>query len=166
MAWTKTPPENHELFRAALPRDPRIAQKKMFGCLVGMVNGRMYAATFGRSVFIRLSPDDRAEALGLDGAEIWDPRGLGGERETVFFPETIMDEREELRDWLARGLAYSASLPAKKKPSAKKAVVKKSVAKKPLAKSSAAKPVAKRAVAKKPAPKPVAKSPAAKKSRR
>jgi len=120
MAWTKTPLENHELFRAALPRDPRIVQKKMFGCLVGMVHGRMYAATFGRSVFIRLSPTDRAEALGLDGAEIWDPRGLGGERETVFFPETIMDEPEELRAWLQRGLAYSATLPPKKKPGGKK----------------------------------------------
>ena len=127
MAWTKTPIENHELFRVALPRDPRIVQKKMFGCLVGMVHGRMYAATFGRSVFIRLSPEDRAEALRLDGAEIWDPRGLGGERETIFFPETIMDERDELRAWLQRGLAYSLTLPAKKKPRPKK----KAAAKKP-----------------------------------
>src|SRR3954470_8499175 len=120
MGWTKTPPENDELFRAALPRDPRIGLKKMFGCLVAMVNGRMYAATFGRSVFVRLSPDDRDEALRLDGAETWDLRGLGGDRETVFFPETIMDERDDLRDWLARGLAYSASLPAKRKSAAKK----------------------------------------------
>ena len=113
MGWTKTPVENDELFRAALPRDPRITLRKMFGCLVGMVNGRMYAATFGRSVFVRLSPEDRAEALRLDGAEVWDPRGLGRERETIFLPESILDEREELRDWLRRGLAYSASLPAK-----------------------------------------------------
>lgn len=124
MAWTKTPVENHELFRAALPRDPRIVQKKMFGCLVGMVHGRMYAATFGRSVFIRLSPEDREAALGLDGAEIWDPRGLGGERETIFFPETIMDERDELHDWLQRGLAYSVTLPAKNKPRVKQPAAK------------------------------------------
>ena len=116
MAWAKTPIGNHELFRAALPRDPRIVHKKMFGCLVGMVHDRMYAATFGRSVFIRLSPDDRAEALRLDGAEIWDPRGLGGERETIFFPETILDEPDELRDWLQRGLAYSVTLPPKQRP--------------------------------------------------
>jgi hypothetical protein len=101
----------------------------MFGCLVGMVHGRMYAATFGRSVFIRLSPEDRAEALQLDGAEIWDPRGLGGERETVFFPETIMDERDELRAWLQRGLVYSVTLPAKKKK--KPPLKKKPAAKKP-----------------------------------
>ena len=131
MAWTKTPIENHELFRAALPRDPRIVQKKMFGCLVGMVHGRMYAATFGRSVFIRLAPADRAEALRLDGAEIWDPRGLGGERETIFFPETIMDERDELRAWLERGLAYSATLPAKKKKPRVKRLAAKKVSPKP-----------------------------------
>jgi len=150
MAWTKTPIENHELFRAALPRDPRIVQKKMFGCLVGMVHGRMYAATFGRSVFVRLSPDDRAAALRLDGAEIWDPRGLGGERETIFLPETIMDERDELRDWLQRGLAYSVTLPikkaartAKKSPAKpKKSPAKKSPAKKSLAKKSLAKKAA------------------------
>jgi len=145
MAWTKTPVENHELFRAALPRDPRIVQKKMFGCLVGMVHGRMYAATFGRSVFIRLSPDDRTEALGLDGAEIWDPRGLGGERETIFFPETIMDERDELRAWLARGLAYSLTLPPKKKKAGKKPVAKKPAVKKSArsVKPGTRKPVAK-----------------------
>jgi TfoX N-terminal domain len=131
MAWTKTPIENHELFRAALPRDPRIVQKKMFGCLVGMVHGRMYAATFGRSVFVRLSPEDREAALRLDGAEIWDPRGLGGERETIFLPEAIMDERDELCDWLQRGLAYSVTLPIKKAArTAKKSPAKKSPAKK------------------------------------
>ncbi len=135
MAWTKTPPENDLLLRSLLPRDPKIALTKMFGCLVALVHGRMYAATFGRSVFIRLAPDDLAEALRLDGAEIFDPSSRGGMREMVFFPESILDERDELRAWLQRGLAYSLTLPPKKptvkkppakkpSPKAKKAVVK------------------------------------------
>ncbi len=113
MAWPKTPIENHDLFRAALPRDPRIVQTRMFGCLVALVHGRMYAGTFGRSVFIRLAQDDRAEALGLDGATIFDPMSKGGMREMVLFPDTIMDERDELRAWLQRGLAHAATLPPK-----------------------------------------------------
>ncbi|CAN5371050.1 hypothetical protein BH11MYX1_BH11MYX1_19810 [soil metagenome] len=125
MAWTKTPLANDGLFRTALPRDPRIVLTKMFGCLIGLVHGRMYAGTFGRSVFIRLAPDDRSEALRLDGAELFDPMSKGGLREMVFFPEAVMDERAELEDWLRRGLAYAVTLPPKnqrgvKKPPAKK----------------------------------------------
>jgi hypothetical protein len=149
MAWPKTPIENHELFRAALPRDPRIVQTRMFGCLVALVHGRMSAATFGRSVFIRLAPDDRADALHLDGAEIFDPMSKGGMREMVLFPETIMDEPEELRVWLQRGLAYAATLPpkaTKRQKSAKPANKVRGV-KEPLAKQAS--PARTRPVAKK-----------------
>ncbi len=125
MAWTKTPVENDELFRATLPRDPRISFRKMFGCLVALVHGRMYAATFGRSVFIRLAPAELAEALRLDGAEMFDPGKRGGIREMVLFPESVMDERDELRTWLQRGLAYSLTLPPKPEPAVKKPRVKK-----------------------------------------
>ena len=116
MPWTKTPVENDELFRATLPRDPRISLTKMFGCLVALVHGRMYAATFSRSVFIRLAPAELAEALRLDGAAMFAPGNRGGIREMVLFPESIMDERDELRTWLQRGLAYSLTVPPKPKP--------------------------------------------------
>ena len=139
MAWVKIPKENHEVLRAALPRDPRVTTLQMFGGLCGMVNGNMFGGTFGRSAIARLGPADLAEALELDGAELFDPMGRGVTmRDMVFFPETIMDEPAELRDWLAKALAYSATLPPKKGKKKKKPANK------------AAKP-AKQPVAKKPA---------------
>ena len=116
MAWVKIPKENHEVLRAALPRDPRVTTLMMFGGLCGMVNGNMFGGTFGKSAIARLGPADLAEALKLDGATLFDPMGRGTVmRDMVFFPETIMDEPEELRGWLGKALAYSATLPVKKK---------------------------------------------------
>ncbi len=118
MAWVKIPKEHHELLRAALPRDPRVTTIQMFGGLCGMVNGHMFGGTFGRSAIARLAPDDLAEALRLDGAELFDPMGRGVTmRDMVFFPETVMDEPAELRDWMQRAFTYSVALPPKpKKP--------------------------------------------------
>ena len=133
MPWVKIPKENHEVLRAALPRDPRVTTLTMFGGLCGMVNGNMFGGTFGKSAIARLGPDDLAEALKLDGASLFDPMGRGAVmRDMVFFPETIMDEPEELRGWLKKALAYSATLPAKKK---KKPAAKKPAAKKPAPKA-------------------------------
>jgi TfoX/Sxy family transcriptional regulator of competence genes len=142
MAWVKIPKEHHELLRAALPRDPRVTTIQMFGGLCGMVNGNMFGGTFGRAAIARLGPADLAEALRLDGAELFDPMGRGVTlRDMVFFPETIMDEPAELRDWMRRAFEYSVTLPAKtkKKPAAKKPAAKKPAAKKPVAKKPAAK---------------------------
>jgi TfoX/Sxy family transcriptional regulator of competence genes len=126
MAWTKIPPENHPLFRAALPRDRRIETLQMFGGVAAKVNGNLFGGTFGRSVMLLLSPEDRAEALTLDGAAPFDPMGNGAKRsDKVQMPETIMDEPAELRAWVKRSFEYAATLPKKpakpkKKPARKK----------------------------------------------
>jgi TfoX/Sxy family transcriptional regulator of competence genes len=132
MAWTKIPPEHHPLFRAALPRDPRIQTLQMFGGVAAKVNGNLFGGTFGRSVMLLLSERDRAEALALDGAEPFDPMGNGAKRsDKVQMPEAMMDEPDELRRWVKRAFDYAATLPAKaakaaKKPAAKKPARKRS----------------------------------------
>ena len=120
MAWVKIPKENHPLFRAALPRDPRISTVDMFGGIAAKVNGRMFAALFGRGAIVKLSPDDQRAALSLDGAEPFDPMGTGrGMQETVLLPEQVMDEPDELRAWLRKALDHTATLPPKAKAKAK-----------------------------------------------
>ena len=43
-------------------------------------------------------------------------------KEYVVFPDEMLADRDALRGWMARGLAYAASLPAKEtKPRKKKA---------------------------------------------
>jgi TfoX/Sxy family transcriptional regulator of competence genes len=116
MTWTKIPAENHSLFRAALPRDPRITVKAMFGGLCAMVNGNMAAGLFAHSVFVTLDPAGIDEVLALDGGAPWDPMGNGkafGGR--VMLPEDVLDDPAELRAWLKRAVDHVATLPAKKK---------------------------------------------------
>jgi len=131
MAWIKIPAENHPIFHAALPLDPRVSTMNMFGGVAAIVNGHMMGGLFGRSALVKLSPEDQKAALALDGAEPFDPMGNGRVmKDTIFLPETIMDEPDELAGWLRRGLEYTASLPPK---------IKKGAAKKPAAKAKTAK---------------------------
>jgi TfoX/Sxy family transcriptional regulator of competence genes len=123
MAWVKIPAEHHPLFLAALPKDPRIQTLKMFGGVAGKVNGKMFGGTFGRSVIVRLSQADRAEALALEGAEPFDPMGHGPSKDMVLLPEDLMHDEEGLRAWLVRAIRSTASMAAAKpakKPAAKK----------------------------------------------
>jgi TfoX/Sxy family transcriptional regulator of competence genes len=141
MAWIKVPPEHHPLFRAALPADPRVETQQMFGGVAARVNGHIFAGLFGRSTMLLLPEPDRATALALEGAELFDPMGNGRVMsDKVMLPESMMDEPEELRSWIARAFHAAVALPAK---AAKKAAAKKAPAKKaPEAKKAPAKKAA------------------------
>jgi TfoX/Sxy family transcriptional regulator of competence genes len=121
MAWTKIPPEHHDLFRAALPADKRVGTLQMFGGVAAKVHGNLFGGTFGRSVMLLLSEADRAEALALDGAAPFDPMGNGAMRsDKVQMPESIMHDSSELRRWVRRSFDYAATLPNKVKPARSK----------------------------------------------
>jgi hypothetical protein len=131
MAWVKVPPENHPIFLAALPKDPRVETLKMFGGIAAKVNGHIFAGLFGRSTMVWLPEDERAAALALDGAAPFDPMGDGRARsDKVMLPEGLMNAPAELRRWIARAFKGAAALPPKAtkaraaakrgKPSAKK----------------------------------------------
>jgi TfoX/Sxy family transcriptional regulator of competence genes len=123
MAWVKIPKENHPLFRDCLPRDPRVSTVNMFGGVAAKVNGQMFAGLFARGAVVKISAEDQRVALAIDGAEMFDPMGNGRiMRDTVFLPDSVIDDRDELRGWLRKALDYTAKLPAKKKrPMAKPA---------------------------------------------
>jgi TfoX/Sxy family transcriptional regulator of competence genes len=174
MAWTKIPKENKPLFYAALPDDPRVEPKEMFGGVAGTVNGHMFGGLWAESVMVRLSPEGQAEVLAM-GGEPFDPMGRGASKDMVVLPATVMRDREGLRAWLRKAMEVTAALPPKAKKgtmrarkaaateaSAKKAAAKKTSAKPAAAKKAAARPStarktgANRAVAAKSAPKKVA----------
>src|SRR4051812_40646639 len=124
MAWVKVPPENHPLFYAALPKDRRVETMKMFGGVAAKVNGHIFAGLFGRSTMLWLPEAQRAEALDLEGASVFDPMGDGRARsDKIMLPESMMDDADELRRWIDRAFKAAAKLPpkaAKKKPAKKK----------------------------------------------
>ena len=143
MAWVKVPPENHPIFYDALPKNPRVETLKMFGGVAAKVNGRFFAGLFGRSAIVQLTEPDRAAALALEGAGLFDPMGDGRVRsDKVMLPESMMEDPEELRAWIGRAFETSAALPRKAekasptRPAVRgRAAVKKAAAKKPAAKS-------------------------------
>jgi TfoX/Sxy family transcriptional regulator of competence genes len=144
MAWTKIPKEHHPLFHAAMPADKRAQAIQMFGGVAGKVNGNMFGGLFARSFMVKLSTDDHAEALKLDGAEPFDPMGNGVVMSnSVLMPEELLHDPTELRSWLRRAFDYVSTLPKKSKKAAKK----------PTAKKPTGKTVAPRKAKKKPAPK-------------
>ena len=157
MAWIKVPPEHHPVFRAALPRDPRVETLQMFGGVAAKVNGHFFAGLFGRSAIVLLGEAERAEALALDGAGLFDPMGDGRARsDKVMLPEDVFHDPDELRQWIARAFAHCAALPRKTKAPTKAAARKPAAATKPPAKP-ARKPVA----AKKPSARAAARKPSA-----
>ncbi len=114
MAWVKVPPENHPVFYAALPKDPRVETLKMFGGVAAKVNGNLFAGLFGRSTMLLLSEEDRKEALALPGASLFDPMGDGRMRsDKVMLPESIMREPQKLRAWIAKAFDAASRLPKK-----------------------------------------------------
>ena len=132
MAWVKIPAEHHAVFRAALPKDPRIQTLNMFGGVAAKIAGKMFAGLFARSVIVRLSGADYAEALALDGSEKFDPMGRGPSKDMVLLSEDVFEDDEALRAWLVRALkgvlasetapkAPPASRPARRRPAARTA---------------------------------------------
>jgi TfoX/Sxy family transcriptional regulator of competence genes len=114
MAWVKVPPENRPLFHAALPDDSRIETVQMFGGVAAKVRGHMFAGLFARSTIVSLVEPDRAAALALDGASLFDPMGNGrAVSDKVMLPERVMQDPAELRRWIARAFAVAATLPEK-----------------------------------------------------
>lgn len=126
MAWVKVPAEHHPIFRAALPKDPRLETIAMFGGVAAKVNGNFFAGLFGRSTMVWLPDDQREEALALEGAAYFDPMGDGRARsDKVMLPEAFMEEPAELRRWIKRAFDAAAKLPTKAaKPAKKKAAPK------------------------------------------
>jgi TfoX/Sxy family transcriptional regulator of competence genes len=113
MPWIKVPPENHPIFLAALPKDPRVETMKMFGGVAAKLNGHLFAGLFARSTMVLLAEPDRAAALALEGAAPFDPMGDGRMRsDKVMLPERVMKQPAELRRWIARAFEAAAALPA------------------------------------------------------
>ena len=109
----------------------------MFGGVAAKVNGHLFAGLFGRSTMLLLAEPDRAAALALEGASLFDPMGDGRARsDKVMLPESMMADPDELRRWIARAFKAASVLPKKaEKASSAKSAGKQAAAKKPAVKA-------------------------------
>jgi len=123
MKWRKPQEDLIQLLHDVIPEGQAPVEfKPMFGGPCYWSGGNMFAAVHQESLLVRLGEPDRAELLTQPGAHLFEPMAGRPMKEYVVFPETLLADRDALRGWMARGLAYAASLPPKeKKPRKKKA---------------------------------------------
>ena len=98
-------------FRAAVPDDPRVEVKPMFGNLGAFVNGNMFMGLFGSDIGVKLAPVEAGALGAIEGAGPFGPaeRPMGG---YVTLPPAILGTPEGAR-WVAASLAHVAALPPK-----------------------------------------------------
>jgi TfoX/Sxy family transcriptional regulator of competence genes len=100
-------------FRAALPDNPDILVRPMFGHTAGFINGNMFAGTFGQDVFVRLDEGNRSKLLTAPGAMPFAPMKGRVMAEYVQLPRSA--DASMTASWVARALEWTATLPPKTK---------------------------------------------------
>lgn len=100
-----------ERIRESVDPAPELVEKKMFGGLAFLFDGKMAVALSGRDgLMVRVGPADFPDLL--DG-EVVTPMTMGGREMkgwVLVAPAALADDAV-LREWVARGRAYAASLP-------------------------------------------------------
>jgi TfoX/Sxy family transcriptional regulator of competence genes len=95
--------------------DEDVREQRMFGGLAFLVGGNMAVAASGQGgLLVRVNPE---EADSLIGGALVNPMVMGGRpmRGWLRVDTAAVRTAEELDQWVARGVAYARSLPAKSK---------------------------------------------------
>ena len=121
MEMPKATEADKERFRAALPPDPEVVVKPMFGNLGAFVNGNMFAGLFGSTIGVKLSDEDREMLESSERTVPFGPaeRPMGG---YTGLPEVWNEEGDgdttRARAWVTKAFNFVAGLPPKE-PKAK-----------------------------------------------
>jgi len=115
MAWTKAPEALMARFGESLPQSPDVQARKMFGYPAAFVNGNMFAGVFQDQVFARLAPAEKAALGAVHGPHPFEPMAGRPMQAYVRAPDAVMADEAALADFLAKGLAFTAALPAKER---------------------------------------------------
>src|SRR5260221_13681700 len=113
-AWKKSPQSLIDTFAAALPDDPRLERRAMFGYPCTFVGGNMCTGLHQEDMIVRLDEEER-EKLVRGGARIFEPMKGRPMKEDVVVPAAILADGKKLRALVTRSLAYALSLPPKAK---------------------------------------------------
>jgi len=115
----KSPPELVAKFSKFAPGPP-VQQRQMFGYPACFMNGNLFMSLFADRLVLRLPDADREALLELKGAEQFEPMPGRPMKEYVMVPPSMVASPKKLEPWIAKSLAYGASLkPKAKKPKAK-----------------------------------------------
>src|SRR6188472_2769076 len=93
--------------------EPDLTERKMFGGLAFLIGGNMAVAASGQGgVLVRVDPAESDDLVAATPAELMEMRGRSMRGWLRVAPEDVHSDAE-LGEWVARGTAYAASLPAK-----------------------------------------------------
>ncbi len=111
MQIPKPTDEDKARFRDAVPDDPRVAIKPMFGNLGAFVNGHMFMGLLGSDIAVKLAPVDAERLSAIDGAGPFGPTGrpMGG---YVSLPSSMAGSGDGRR-WAALAMDHVGALPPK-----------------------------------------------------
>ena len=115
--FEKSPAALVERFGAILDRvaTPETTRRPMFGYPCAWIGGNMATGLFSTSWWVRLPPE-RLEAVIASGEvrpfEVMPGRGMKG---YAVMPDEAVADDAQVESWVREALAYTASLPAKKK---------------------------------------------------
>lgn len=102
-----------ERIRAFASDEAGLTEKRMFGGLAFLINGNMAIAASGQGgILVRVDPEESDHLVDTTAAEVAVMRGRPMAGWLRVQPEHVRTERD-LGSWVARGVTYARSLPAK-----------------------------------------------------
>jgi len=115
--FEKATPELVARFEAVLDRNaaPDITRRQMFGYPCAWIGGNMLSGLFAQEWWVHLSEPDREALLALPGAhqfEVMPGRAMG---RYVVLPTDVAASDAGVDAWLSKAIAFTRSLPPKKK---------------------------------------------------
>lgn len=100
------PSRYEQVMRASEQYDARA--RRMFGGMGVYTGEKMFAILVDDDVSLKLSPDDRAEALELSGAQLFRPEPDAAEMpEYVVMPRYVLDDDSKFTEWVRKSAEYA-----------------------------------------------------------
>jgi TfoX/Sxy family transcriptional regulator of competence genes len=90
----------------------------MFGGLAFFINRNMFTGTHQTDLFVRLSAEDREEALSQVGITVFEPRKGMVMSEYVVLTDSVIDTK--LKELIQKSISYVSTLPPKEPKKKKK----------------------------------------------
>ncbi|MCE9568262.1 MAG: TfoX/Sxy family protein [Planctomycetes bacterium] len=99
--------------RALLTRTKNVSEKKMFGGLCFLLNGKLLVGVMKDTLIVRLGPVQKDEVILEDHVSEFKIPGRGAMKGWVVVDQEGVEDDEQLRDWIQRALKFVNSLPVK-----------------------------------------------------
>ena len=113
MKWQKSSPKLVETFERTVTKIEAVEKRKLFGYPCAFKNGNMFMGLHQENFFLRMSTEDREEFLKMNQARQFEPMRGRIMKEYVVVPSWMLEDSEQMNEWIRKSLKYVSSLPPK-----------------------------------------------------